>query len=139
MSSPRDAPVVKVVDFGLARVVDTGGEAMTLGVGTSRWMAPEMLARQPYNEKVDVYSYGMVLYEICCRKIPFRKEEPMEMRRMVLSGMRPTLSNIAVQCPPRMRAMINSCWAGKPKDRPSFEEIVVIIHAVMKECVVVSL
>lgn len=137
----RDVPVAKVADFGLARVLETGEDtAMTLGVGTGRWMAPEMLSRAvKYNEKVDVYSFAMLLYEITCKQIPFENDHPMEMRRQVLSGRRPDLSSLASEAPANMRDLINQCWAGNPKKRPSFEEIIAVIRGAGFQVVMFSL
>lgn len=138
VTGPRDTVLAKVADFGLARVMDTA-EPLTLGVGTNKWMAPEMLASHPYDEKVDVYSFAMVLYEITCRKIPFAKCDPMELKRLVLGGARPDLSEMAAECPENMRELITSCWASNPKDRPTFANIVNIINGMGTQTVVVSL
>merc|ERR1719409_2333242 len=72
VNSPHDTPHVKVTDFGLARMMDVSltDTHMTAGVGTPYWMAPEIFAGTTYDEKVDVYSYGMVLFEILARRIP---------------------------------------------------------------------
>ena len=43
--------------------------------GTKHWMAPEMWTSSTYDEKVDVFSYAMVIYEIICREVPFEQEE----------------------------------------------------------------
>merc|ERR1719356_411204 len=72
----EDVPQVKVSDFGLSRactaVEQTQNQAfMTSGAGTYHWMAPEVLDGNSYDEKVDVYSYGICLYELIARRIPF--------------------------------------------------------------------
>merc|ERR1712080_99106 len=81
----QDMPCTKISDFGLARplpadaVMSSASESspveqslgmMTGGVGTYHWMAPEILTGRSYDERVDVYSYGVVLYELLCRRIP---------------------------------------------------------------------
>lgn len=128
MRSSTDTPVVKVADMGLARALDNEQEPLTLGVGTNRWMAPEMLAKATYNEKIDVYSYGMVLYEVCCRKIPFKGVETADIRTMVLAGIRPELTNLVPECPHEMRELISRCWAHSSNRRPSFAEILSIFR-----------
>lgn len=132
--STADVPCAKVADFGLARALDSA-EPLTLGVGTNNWMAPEMFCRKTYDEKVDVYSYGMVLYEIVCRRIPFKGEEAPALRRLVLAGKRPDLSHVPSQCPDTIRALIVQCWAQDPSSRPDFEDVADII----KQAGVVSL
>mmetsp|Transcript_90336 Transcript_90336/g.165737 ORF Transcript_90336/g.165737 Transcript_90336/m.165737 type:complete len:321 (-) Transcript_90336:142-1104(-) len=137
--SSTDAPLVKVADMGLARALTGGEEALTLGVGTNRWMAPEMLGRMGYNEKIDVYSYGMVLYEVCCRKIPFKGANTMDIRSLVLSGARPPLSEVSPKCPAGMGDLITLCWAQIPSRRPTFEDILVLLVRLKKEVGVVSI
>ncbi|KAE8650717.1 hypothetical protein Csa_010279 [Cucumis sativus] len=55
--------VIKVADFGVARVLAQSG-VMTAETGTYRWMAPEVIEHKPYDHKADVYSFGIVLWEL---------------------------------------------------------------------------
>jgi len=134
----HDTPDIRLADFGLARMLD-GREPLTQGVGTNRWMAPEILCTQSYDDKIDVYSFAMLLYEITCRKIPFGSAQDSAIRQLVLGGARPDLCDIAPECPPGMQNLIAMCWAGEPRDRPSFKEIAKTIGSMMTESVVVSL
>jgi serine/threonine protein kinase len=60
--------VVKVADFGVARFQDQGG-IMTAETGTYRWMAPEVINHQPYDNKADVFSFAIVLWELVTSKV----------------------------------------------------------------------
>jgi serine/threonine protein kinase len=64
---------LKVADFGLARV-KAHTLTMTGQCGTVQWMAPEVLASERYAEPADVYSYGIVLWEIATRRCPYEGE-----------------------------------------------------------------
>lgn len=138
ITGPLDVPCMKVADFGLARMLDSA-EPLTLGVGTNRWMAPEILCTQTYDEKVDVYSYAMVLYELTCRKVPFQGTEACDIKQLVLAGARPDLADMSSECPSNMRELIDVCWAGKPRRRPTFEDIVETMRNMSNQSVVVSL
>mmetsp|Transcript_52858 Transcript_52858/g.115999 ORF Transcript_52858/g.115999 Transcript_52858/m.115999 type:complete len:445 (-) Transcript_52858:187-1521(-) len=122
----NDIPFAKIADFGLARCEaadDTGG--MTEGAGTYHWMAPEVLQGAHYDERVDIYSFAIVLYEIACRKLPFAEIDmaPVAIAIAVTRGQRPSLDVIPSDCPPDMKKLIQDCWAGNPADRPLIREI----------------
>ena len=59
----------KIADFGWTRLL---AEKMTLKVGTFQWMAPEVIVSKHYTEKADVYSFGIILWEIASREPPFK-------------------------------------------------------------------
>ncbi|HNH83177.1 MAG TPA: serine/threonine-protein kinase [Acidobacteriota bacterium] len=74
----KEGEIVKVVDFGIAKLSaeDTGDKINQLTatgsfIGTLTYMAPERMSPQPYDGKVDVYSVGVMMYELVCGKVPF--------------------------------------------------------------------
>ncbi|VAI22161.1 unnamed protein product [Triticum turgidum subsp. durum] len=69
---------VKVADFGLSRLKLETFLTTKGGKGTPQWMAPEVLRSEPSNEKSDVYSYGVVLWELVTQKIPWDTLNPMQ-------------------------------------------------------------
>ncbi|KAJ5073826.1 act-domain containing protein kinase family protein-related [Anaeramoeba ignava] len=76
------------------------------------WMAPEFLQSQDFSFPVDIFSFGMILYEISTLQIPFQNETPMQIPSMIISGIRPFLS------PDNPFAdIIQSCWDGDPEKR----------------------
>jgi hypothetical protein len=64
---------VKIADFGVARMIETSGH-MTAETGTYRWMAPEVIEHKPYDEKADVFSFGVVMWELLTCKVSGRVE-----------------------------------------------------------------
>ncbi|XP_008221196.1 PREDICTED: serine/threonine-protein kinase STY46-like isoform X3 [Prunus mume] len=72
-----DNGVVKVADFGIARVQAQSG-VMTAETGTYRWMAPEVIEHKPYDHKADVFSFGVVLWELLTGKLPYENLTPLQ-------------------------------------------------------------
>lgn len=135
LSGPADVPLVKVADFGLARRLpaELGPNGrrrqMTSCVGTLEWMAPEVFCGLEYDEKVDVYSFGIVLHEIMCRAIPFKDVEPRDLKETVLMGARPDVNLMPARCPEVLKDLMKLCWTRSPVKRPGFEKIVHFLRA----------
>lgn len=62
---------VKLGDFGIARVLSHTREKVKTIVGTPYYLAPELIENKPYSFSGDMWSLGVVLYELCARKTPF--------------------------------------------------------------------
>ena len=93
--------------------------------GTPAWMAPELMDMLPYNEKVDVYAYGIFLWELLMREPPYKKRELATMMKLVGGGTskRPTVPSF---CPPLFAKLMTSCWAQKASDRPSMKQVILM-------------
>lgn len=63
--------IVKLGDFGIARVLSTTIEHAVTIVGTPYYLSPEIIKNEPYNFKSDMWSLGVILYELCALKPPF--------------------------------------------------------------------
>mmetsp|Transcript_32283 Transcript_32283/g.57094 ORF Transcript_32283/g.57094 Transcript_32283/m.57094 type:complete len:339 (-) Transcript_32283:245-1261(-) len=132
--SEKDVPHVKVSDFGLARMKEIGNAEwgkMTIAAGTCHWMAPEVFTGNRYDEKVDIYSYSMILFEIICQEIPFEDEEPAGVQRLASVGIRPDLEAVPPDCPETLRELMITSWNADPKQRPPFDTIVALLHTVV--------
>ena len=109
---------IKVADFGLARAHGPTSNLLTL-VGTYPYMAPELLDNQAYNNSVDVYSFGIVMWECLTRDEPFRGHSPMQIVATLLRGERPKLPS-SPALPSSYVRLLTECWATQPERRPSF-------------------
>ena len=73
----NDEMRVNVADFGTS-CLETQSRASKGNAGTYRWMAPEMIEERPYTRKVDVYSFGIVLWELTTALVPFQGMTPVQ-------------------------------------------------------------
>ena len=109
---------LKISDFGLARprnrtMVDTQ-------VGTWGWMSPEVLNSEPYDEKADVYAFGVVLWELITGQEPFAGLNPLQVMKQVDAGERPPFPP---GVPSPYRWLVEDCWQKNPAFRPAFDKI----------------
>ncbi|KAL6874071.1 hypothetical protein ACP4OV_014153 [Aristida adscensionis] len=124
----NDEMRVKVADFGTS-CLETRCQADAKGggnKGTYRWMAPEMTKEKPYTRKVDVYSFGIVLWELTTCLLPFQGMTPVQAAYAASEkNLRPPLSS---SCPPVLNNLIKRCWAANPARRPEFSYIVSVLE-----------
>lgn len=111
--------VLKICDFGTACDIQTH---MTNNKGSAAWMAPEVFEGNMYSEKCDVFSFGIILWEVITRRKPFDEIGGPAFRIMwaVHNGTRPPLiSNL----PKPLELLMVRCWSGNPAERPSMIEV----------------
>ncbi|XP_043808972.1 serine/threonine-protein kinase STY8 isoform X2 [Manihot esculenta] len=121
--------VVKVADFGVARFQNQEG-VMTAETGTYRWMAPEVINHEPYDQKADIFSFAIVLWELVTAKVPYDTMTPLQAALGVRQGLRPELPQDAH---PKLLDLMQRCWETTPAHRPSFSEITVELETLLQE------
>ncbi|XP_038239527.1 megakaryocyte-associated tyrosine-protein kinase isoform X2 [Dermochelys coriacea] len=110
--------VAKVSDFGLAKVDPKGIDATKLPV---KWTAPEALKHNKFSAKSDVWSYGILLWEVFSYgRAPYSKMTLKEVTEMVEKGYR---MEAPEECPPSLYTLMKSCWEIEPGKRPSFKKL----------------
>ncbi|MDP2435725.1 MAG: protein kinase [archaeon] len=140
-ASDPDFVHLKLADFGLARPVYSplvGGLLPTF-----QWLAPEVIdtAALLYDEKSDIYSFGVVLWEIASRAVPFYSDywtqfqtngefqKHLCIRAILKEDLRPKILD---STPPAFASLIQACWAHHPSARPPFEDIVPYLKRLLK-------
>eukprot|EP01126_Amoeba_proteus_P044003 TRINITY_DN4868_c0_g1_i1.p1 TRINITY_DN4868_c0_g1~~TRINITY_DN4868_c0_g1_i1.p1 ORF type:complete len:432 (+),score=70.88 TRINITY_DN4868_c0_g1_i1:614-1909(+) len=112
--------VTKICDFGLSRVMDKSKAAMTANIGTVYWTAPEVFSKKGYSEKADIYSYGIILWELLTRERPYSDVNDFSVPVLVTRGERPAIPK---NCDKEYRTLVTKCWHKQPLKRPSFDKI----------------
>lgn len=115
-----EGTVLKICDFGTAADKST---YMTNNKGSAAWMAPEVFESSSYTEKCDVFSWGIILWEVLSGKKPFDEIGGSAFRILwaVHKGQRPPLLDDFL---PAINELMQNCWHPDPSKRPNMAEVV---------------
>uniref|UniRef100_A0A8C3AQX3 Mitogen-activated protein kinase kinase kinase 20 n=1 Tax=Cyclopterus lumpus TaxID=8103 RepID=A0A8C3AQX3_CYCLU len=123
-----EAPV-KICDFGASKFL-THTTHMSL-VGTFPWMAPEVIQSLPVSETCDTFSYGVVLWEMLTREIPFKGLEGLQVAWLVVE--KNERLTIPSGCPDSFAELMRDCWTAEPKERPMFKQILSTLESMSND------
>ncbi|KAJ0259974.1 Protein kinase domain-containing protein [Hirschfeldia incana] len=108
---------VKICDFGLSRIMTDENMKDTSSAGTPEWMAPELIRQEPFTEKCDIFSLGVIMWELSTLRKPWEGVPPEK----VIFAVAHEKSRLEIPDGP-LSKLIADCWA-EPQERPSCEEI----------------
>uniref|UniRef100_A0A8C7U4P0 Mitogen-activated protein kinase kinase kinase n=1 Tax=Oncorhynchus mykiss TaxID=8022 RepID=A0A8C7U4P0_ONCMY len=111
---------VKISDFGTSKEMSDKSTKMSFA-GTVAWMAPEVIRNEPVSEKVDIWSFGVVLWEMLTGEVPYKDVDSSA----IIWGVGNNSLNLPVpeSCPDGFKILLRQCWSSKPRNRPSFRQI----------------
>jgi Leucine-rich repeat (LRR) protein len=120
----------KLCDFGLAKIVGDAQRTMTSGVGSLLWMPPEVLQCDSYSFSADVYSWGIMAWEIMSPEEElFPGLSTYEVAKQIVAGHRPKVNPVWSYC---VCQLMQHCWRGEKEERPTFLEVMVQLEEVVQ-------
>mmetsp|Transcript_7424 Transcript_7424/g.22595 ORF Transcript_7424/g.22595 Transcript_7424/m.22595 type:complete len:852 (+) Transcript_7424:382-2937(+) len=122
---------VKVTDFGLSRLL-VATHCNTGPGGTPEWMAPELLRQDRFDAQSDVFSFGVILWELVMCEKPWRNDHPMQIVFKVGSRGEKLAVPHDVDCVPEFREMIHRCFHDAPEKRPTFQVLTAELDALCR-------
>uniref|UniRef100_F7B191 Mitogen-activated protein kinase kinase kinase n=1 Tax=Monodelphis domestica TaxID=13616 RepID=F7B191_MONDO len=110
---------VKISDFGTSKELSDKSTKMSFA-GTVAWMAPEVIRNEPVSEKVDIWSFGVVLWELLTGEIPYKDVDSSA----IIWGVGSNSLHLPVPstCPDGFKILMKQTWQSKPRNRPSFRQ-----------------
>jgi serine/threonine-protein kinase CTR1 len=127
--SPNQEPVAKVSDFGFSRTPPNFENVTTQCASTWRWMAPELFRGCDYDEHVDTYAFGMLMFEVLSHSLPYADQIPesappnARIVQDIMNGHRPYMQLVHLGCPAKVMQMMQTCWGKEPSARPEFVHV----------------
>jgi len=117
----------KISDFGMSRILEGSSEGKTYNnIGPLRWMAPESLKHQTYSKKSDVWSFGIVVYEIVAQCEPHIDVDPLDIGPLIRDQY--LTPEIPSDAPQKLHEFMKMCWNQQPEQRPDFENICAMLE-----------
>ena len=133
--SNADSVHAKLGDFGSIVVASP---SYSQRIGNYQYTAPEALRGSfsvPYSREIDVYSFGILLWEILTGKIPFqelKEKDSCDIEKMIINGYRPPLDILPHDTPLCIIEIINDCWNSTPSKRPTLGRIISILTIILQ-------
>jgi serine/threonine protein kinase len=118
----------RIGDWGSSKFVVKGVTRWTGVVGTVQYAGPELYENPLYSEKIDLFGFGLILYELVAGRPVFGPAlSPGQITRKVLDDVRPDLPQDMSE---DVKTLTQRYWAGKPSDRPPFDHILGVLQRI---------
>ena len=124
---------VKVVDFGIARVLENSRTQTGMLIGTFAYMPPEVFNGEHADERSDIFSFGVLLYELFAYKHPFPGDIPASLMQSICLKEPIPLHQVAPDCPPELEAVVHRALVKTVADRTqTMEDLLLELDPICK-------
>jgi len=124
---------VKVVDFGIARVLESSKTQTGMLMGTFAYMSPEQYHGEHADERSDIWSFGVLLFELLTYQRPFSGDAPAALMNKICQQAPTPLHEVAPDCPPELEAVLDRIFQKSPADRyQTMEDLLVELDPICK-------
>jgi hypothetical protein len=124
---------VKVVDFGIARVLETSRTQTGMLLGTFAYMSPEQYHGEHADMRSDIWSFGVLLYELLAYERPFKGQTPASLMHSICAVEPAPLSQVLPGCPPALEKILQQTLRKSPADRyQSMEDLLLDLDPLCK-------
>ncbi len=112
--------MIKLGDFGIAKCLDFTMQKASTFIGTPYYLSPEIVQNQPYSFKSDIWSLGVLLYEMCCLKMPYDANSLADLTLKIIKG---NFSPLPSHYSKGLVMLINCLLCVDQNKRPSVNDI----------------
>jgi eukaryotic-like serine/threonine-protein kinase len=124
---------VKVVDFGIARVLDASKTQTGMLIGTLAYMSPEQYHGEHADERSDIWAFGVLFYELLCYRRPFAGDTPASLMRNICEQEPEPLSKFLPECPAELESIVSKTLQKSPSERyQSMEDVLLELDPISK-------
>eukprot|EP00817_Percolomonadidae_sp_ATCC50343_P001314 CAMPEP_0117419574 /NCGR_PEP_ID=MMETSP0758-20121206/1103_1 /TAXON_ID=63605 /ORGANISM="Percolomonas cosmopolitus, Strain AE-1 (ATCC 50343)" /LENGTH=498 /DNA_ID=CAMNT_0005200709 /DNA_START=482 /DNA_END=1975 /DNA_ORIENTATION=- len=125
---------VKIADFGMSQIMDIKRTEMTM-CGTAETCAPEVLSKQIYSYKADIFSFGVIMWEIMTRRPVYKGLNFYSVvHKVVNDNLRPEiLKEDYERIPEAVLQCMQDCWAKDPSVRPNSGKIIQLLESILQQ------
>jgi len=112
-----------ICDFGMSKILEQTNNMSTFNIGSIAYMAPEIMLNVRYNFKCDIFSFGVVLWEIMHGKIPYREERFTGINIINFVAHEKLRLPMDLTFNNEVSSIIRNCWSENPENRPNFNQL----------------